>query len=63
MDYGCEFAKILIMEKQLWYIAQTYRTTFRICVHNGEWIPTDFDGITLIKRPIGKANRKENKPE
>ena len=33
------------------------------CVHNGEWIPTDFDGITLIKRPLAKPTEKENKPE
>ena len=33
------------------------------CVHNCEWIPTDFDGITLIKRPLAKPTEKENKPE
>ena len=30
------------------------------CVHNGEWTPTDFDGITLMKRPLVKPVEKEN---
>ena len=30
------------------------------CVHNSEWTPTDFDGITLMKRPLAKPIEKEN---
>lgn len=29
-------------------------------VHNGDWIPVDFDGITLMKRPLAKSYEKED---
>ena len=28
-------------------------------VHNGEWVPVDFDGITLMKRPLAKPSENE----
>ena len=28
-------------------------------VHNGDWIPVDFDGITLMKRPLAKSYEKK----
>lgn len=30
-------------------------------VHNSEWTPVDFDGITLMKRPLIKSLEKEDK--
>ena len=29
------------------------------CVHNCEWVPVDFDGLTLMKRPLTKPSEME----